>query len=222
MVYDFFVDYAKITHKFVSIKQAFETVYQDLTEVFNINAHAHYGIIDLAAFAEQEGLTVKREIETKGKEYLIGHLIKEPCEIVYDDKGKPFVKDSHLHISVSHSHDRLAIMVNTQEATGIDIELIRTNVVNIKTKFLGQAELEDAGNHVEKLLVYWAAKETLYKIYGLKEVAFIANLFVEPFEYKGEGQLRGHIRLDSFNKRFALQYQELNGYILVYALHELT
>lgn len=193
-----------------------------MTEVFNINAHAYYGIIDLAAFAEREQLTVKREIETRGKDYLIGHLIKEPCEIVYDDKGKPFVKDSDLHISVSHSHDRLAIMVNTQEATGIDIELIRKNVVNIKTKFLGQAELEDAGDHVEKLLVYWAAKETLYKIYGLKEVAFIENLFVEPFEYRSKGLLTGHISLDGFNKRFALHYEETKGYILVYALHELT
>lgn len=193
-----------------------------MTEVFNINAHAYYGIIDLAAFAEREQLTVKREIETKGKEYLIGQLIQEPCEIVYDDKGKPFVKDSHLHISVSHSHDRLAIMVNSQEATGIDIELIRKNVVNIKTKFLGQAELADANDHVEKLLVYWAAKETLYKIYGLREVAFIQNLFIEPFEYKKEGQLTGHIRLENFNRRFALHYGELNGYILVYALHELT
>lgn len=193
-----------------------------MTEVFNINAHAYYGILNLEAFAAQEQLTVKREIETRGKEHLIARLIKTPCELVYDDKGKPFVKDSSLHISVSHSHDRLAIMVNTEEATGIDIELIRKNVVNIKTKFLGPAELEDAGDHVEKLLVYWAAKETLYKIYGLKEVAFIENLFVEPFEYTDQGQLTGHIRLEQFNKRFALQYQEMNGYILVYALHELS
>lgn len=193
-----------------------------MTEVFNINAHAYYGIIDLAAFAAQEGLTAKREIETKGKEHLAARLIDERCEIVYDDKGKPFVKDSHLHISISHSHDRLAMMVNSREATGIDIELIRKNVVNIKTKFLGQAELADAGDHVEKLLVYWAAKETLYKIYGLKEVAFIENLFVEPFEYKDRGQLTGHIRLPAFNKRFALHYEEIKDYILVYALHELN
>lgn len=192
-----------------------------MTEVFNIHHDLYYGIIDLDAFARKEGLSGKREIETKGKDALMAHLAGGPCDIYYDDKGKPFLKDNSAHISVSHSHDRLAIIVNRVEPTGIDIELIRSNVLKIRSKFMRQEELEAAGDHIEKLLVYWAAKETLYKIYGLKEVNFILNLFVEPFEYMDEGIVTGHIMLGDLQERYALHYRKTNGYILVYALHKI-
>jgi 4'-phosphopantetheinyl transferase len=45
------------------------------------------------------------------------------------------------HISISHSHDKLAIIVNEKEATGIDIELIRDKVLKIKHKFLSQIRI---------------------------------------------------------------------------------
>ncbi len=193
-----------------------------MIEVFNIHHNLYYGIIDLDAFARKEGLSGKREIETKGKDSLMAHLAGEPCDIAYNDRGKPFLKNNSAHISVSHSHDRLAIIVNRAEPTGIDIELIRNNVLKIRSKFMRPEELEAAGDHIEKLLVYWAAKETLYKIYGLKEVNFILNLFVEPFEYRTEGTVTGHIMLEALQERYVLHYRKINGYILVYALHKIT
>ncbi len=192
-----------------------------MIEVFNIKKGLFFGLLNLKEFSIAHNFTLKRELETEGKNYLISRLIDANCKIIYDDKGKPHLENDSRHISISHSHDKLAIIVNDTEATGIDIELIRDKVLKIKHKFLSATELEETGNDVEKLLVYWAAKETLYKIYGLKEVDFISNLFVKPFNKHNLGTIIGEINLPNLNKTFELNYQSIDDYILVYALSEL-
>lgn len=192
-----------------------------MIQVFNINEGLFFGLLDLKVFAGQENLVSKREIELKGKEHLLKQLINDSCSIVYDDKGKPYLVNDTRHISVSHSHDKLAIIVNEYEPTGIDIELIRDKVLRIKHKFLTALELQDAADDVEKLLIYWAAKETLYKIYGLKEVDFIEHLWVKPFTKHNLGTIIGVINLRDFKATFDLNYQIVDGYVLVYALKKI-
>ena len=192
-----------------------------MTEVFNIKEGLFFGLLNLNNFATENNLTAKRDIETQGKNYLINKLLDEAVEIKYDDKGKPYLAEDSRHISISHSHDKLAIIVNEKESTGIDIELIRDKVLKIKHKFLSATELIDANDNIEKLLIYWAAKETLYKIYGLKEVDFIENLFVKPFTKHNLGTIIGKITLPNVNETFHLNYQLLDDYVLVYALNKI-
>ena len=188
-----------------------------MVEVFNIKEGLFFGLLDLKAFAMHENLSAKREIETKGKEYLAKKLLGDNCIIAYDDKGKHY-----LSISISHSHDKLAIIINEKESTGIDIELIRDKVLKIKHKFLTNEELLEVNDDVEKMLIYWAAKETLYKIYGLKEVDFIAHLFVKPFTKHKLGTIIGNINLPNFKESFELNYQLIEDYVLVYASKKIT
>ncbi len=190
--------------------------------IFNIHESLYYGLLDLKAFADQENLSSKRDIETKGRAYLLKALIDQDCIVEYDEKGKPYLLNDSRHISVSHSHDRLAIIVNKSEPTGIDIEMIRDKVLRIKHKFLRDNELKDAEDDVEKLLIYWAAKETLYKIYGLKEVDYIEHLLVKPFTKHNLGTIIGEINLPGFKEIFELNYQVLEDYILVFALKKTT
>ena len=192
-----------------------------MTEVFNIKEGLFFGLLNLNNFATENNLTAKRDIETQGKNYLINKLLDEAVEIKYDDKGKPYLAEDSRHISISHSHDKLAIIVNEKESTGIDIELIRDKVFKIKHKFLSTTELKDANDDVDKLLIYWAAKETLYKIYGLKEVDFIEHLFVKPFTKHNFGTIIGKITLPNVNETFHLNYQLLDDYVLVYALNKI-
>ena len=192
-----------------------------MTEVFNIKEGLFFGLLNLNNFATENNLTAKRDIETQGKNYLINKLLDEAVEIKYDDKGKPYLAEDSRHISISHSHDKLAIIVNEKESTGIDIELIRDKVLKIKHKFLSTTELKDANDDVDKLLIYWAAKETLYKIYGLKEVDFIEHLFVKPFTKHNFGTIIGKITLPNVNETFHLNYQLLDDYVLVYALNKI-
>ena len=193
-----------------------------MIQVFNIYDGLLFGILNLNEFSTEQNLTSKREIETLGKNYLLAHLTTPTTQLVYDDKGKPYLANDSRHISISHSHDKLAIIINETEETGIDIELVREKVTKIKHKFLSDIELTDAGDDVEKLLIYWAAKETLYKIYGLKEVDFIKNLYLKSFTKQATGKLLGYINLPNFNASFELNYQLLENYVLVYALKKIA
>lgn len=193
-----------------------------MIQVFNIKEGLYFGLLDLKVFTAQENLVAKRDIETKGKEYLAKYLLGNKATITYDGKGKPYLADDTRHISISHSHNRLAIIVNEKESTGIDIELIRDKVLKIKHKFLTNEELLDANDDPEKLLIYWAAKETLYKIYGLKEVDFIKDLFVKPFTKHNLGTIIGEIKLPNYTESFHLQYQIIDDYVLVFALNKIT
>lgn len=189
-----------------------------MIQKLHINEYVFLGILNLKEFASLKGLSLKREIELQGKQFLLEQMLDEKFEVIYDDKGKPHLKNSSKHFSISHSHDRLAIIINTIEATGIDIELIRDKILNIKHKFLSESELLEAGDDIEKLLIYWAAKETLYKIYGLKEVDFMTHLFVKPFIKCTLGSIIGVISMPNFNESFELNYQIMEDYVLVYSL----
>ena len=193
-----------------------------MIEVFNIQEGLFFGILDLKAFSLKHKDVTKRELESLGKNFLLAQLTSNTTQLTYDDKGKPHLANDSRHLSISHSHDRLVIIINEKEETGIDIELLRDKVLKIKHKFLSSSELSDANDDIEKLLIYWAAKETLYKIYGLKEVDFIKHLAVEPFMKQTHGILKGFINLSNFNASFELNYQLVDNYALVYALKKIT
>jgi phosphopantetheinyl transferase (holo-ACP synthase) len=167
------------------------------------------------------GVTAKRELEKNATYFLLEKLFGKAVDLKYNSEGKPLLNSEGCHISISHSHDKLAIICNTQFDTGVDVELIRDKVLKIKDKFLSIAELEEAKDNVGKLIIYWAAKETLYKVYGLKEVEFAKHLFVHPFTLNPTGTLTGEINLESFRKKFNLHYEKLEDYMLVYVLNEL-
>lgn len=189
--------------------------------VRKIDENAQLGLLHLPDFKIFTGISAKRELEKKGTAFLLEKLFNKPVELSYNSEGKPEIQKENCHISISHSHDKLVIICNHQSSTGVDIELIRDKVLKIKDKFLSDDELKAAADSVDKLIIYWAAKEALYKLYSRKEVEFAKHLFVHPFELKAEGLLVGEIRMESFNKKLSLHYEKLEDYMLVYSLEEI-
>ena len=177
------------------------------------------GILDLKVFGQEHLNLLKRDLEKTGSLFLLGELLKtNEFELAYTSANKPFLKGRTEHISISHSHDKLAIIIDQNQNTGIDIELMRDKVKKIQHKFLNPAELAFARDHIERLITIWGAKEALYKLYGLKEVDFIKNLFIEDFD---SDDIFGKIDIGSFKKRYKLRSENLDGYKLVYVLNEL-
>ncbi|MBA2610649.1 MAG: 4'-phosphopantetheinyl transferase superfamily protein [Bacteroidetes bacterium] len=184
-----------------------------------INAFIAIGILDLHAFAKNRLDMPKRELEKAGSQFLLKQMLKtEIFEINYTAENKPFLKARTEHISISHSHDKLAIIINENENTGIDIELVRDKVLKIQHKFLNAAEVVFVKDNVEKLITIWAAKEAMYKAYGLKELDFKTNLFVEKFD---SSVIFGKIEIGDLKKRFELRLENIDDYKMVYILNEL-
>jgi 4'-phosphopantetheinyl transferase EntD len=169
--------------------------------------------------------------EKRKKEWLVARILtaeltgEKNVQIIYDEHNKPYLKDSKLHLSISHSHDLLTVIVDKME-TGIDIELIKPTVFRIKEKFMSDKELEEVGiEHVDaKLTLYWCVKESLYKYYGKKELTFAENLLVEPFVLAEQGRVIGKIDHSKMKRTFELKYEKLSvsgkDYMLTYIINE--
>lgn len=189
-----------------------------MINIRNISPFITLGILDLKEFAISRLDMPKRELEKAGSQFLLKEMLKkEAFELNYTAVNKPFLKGRTEHISISHSHDKLVIIINEKENTGIDIELIRDKILKIQHKFLNQNEVNFTKNNVEKLITVWAAKEAMYKVYGLKEVDFRTNLFVEEFE---GAVIFGKIDIGSFKKRYQLACENVDEYKMVYVLNE--
>ena len=188
--------------------------------IAKINNEISIGNIDLQAFQTQEGILVKRELEGRGIEFLLKKMFtdKEP-ELKYTEHNKPFLGSHNENISISHSHEMLFIISNSKENTGVDVELIRDKIKNIKHKFLNKEELNFAGEDTEKLITLWAAKEAMYKAFGEKGIDFSKELRVYPFK-NDELNFHGELNTKNSKKKYLLHRQKIRNYILVYTISE--
>jgi 4'-phosphopantetheinyl transferase len=138
--------------------------------------------------------------------------------LLYSAEGKPYLEENNAGLSISHSHGKLAVLINKGGEAGIDIELIRDKVKTIQHKFLNDTEKVMADNNPEKLITLWAAKEALYKVYGLKGVDFKEHLFVDELT---ETEMIGRIEMPEYKKRYKLITEKMEDYQLVYVLNEI-
>ena len=139
----------------------------------------------------------------------------EKAEISYDELGKPFL-DNGWNISISHSNNFVAINLNKNNACGIDIEKITPKIERIKHKFLNDTDLKNLVS-LEHLILYWGAKESLYKYYGKKEVLFIEHLFIHHFS-SNQSNFIGEINIPDFQKEINMAWEKIEDFVLVYTL----
>ncbi len=97
-------------------------------------------------------------------------------EILYNDLGAPYIVDSPLFISVSHSSTHVAVMVSDSKCA-IDIESMDRDFDRVASRYVSPREhgLVDALGEAALPLI-WSAKETLYKYAGRDALDMIHDL----------------------------------------------
>ena len=138
------------------------------------------------------------------------------CQI--DSHGKPYLVNLPYHISLSHSFDYAAVMISKSRPVGIDIEQIKQKVERIAPKFLSAEERATIStqNKIEHLYVCWCAKEAVYKCYGQKEVSFLDNIALLPFNFATEGSLEANLRKGDINLDYNVAYLQYEDYMIGY------
>lgn len=153
---------------------------------------------------------------------ILPHLITpgELTGIEYDEFGKPRLNNGLRHISVTHSGRFSALIASNTNNVGIDIEEMSPKIFKVSHKFLNDCELRIVFSSfaMEGLYVIWAAKETLFKLYGRRDLQFREDIRIMPFEFSGQGTIQGIITAKDFSKSYEVNYQTLDNYILVYAV----
>jgi phosphopantetheinyl transferase len=172
-----------------------------------------------AQLAELRG---RRALEWLASRYLL-HVLSERetrGEVLKDACGKPHLEGSAWHISLSHSHDLVAVIA-APAVCGIDIQYRVARIERIAQKFLRAEELDSLSStyRVEHLHAYWGAKESLYKIYGRRELDFRQHILVAPFEYMPEGGMSaGVVQKDTTKLNCTIDYQRLGEVMLVWGM----
>ncbi len=188
-------------------------------EIRDISAHQRLGLLNLARFAAENQINVKREIEKAGTQLLLSRLLNNAYyDLCYTEHKKPFLRNRTEKISISHSHDILAVLISQKEETGVDVELLRDKVLRVRHKFLNHDEQRFANADITKLIILWAAKEAMYKVYGRRQLDFKNHMSVAPFT---DDLLEGTLIAEGRNRKFSLKWEKLGNYILVYTLNEI-
>ncbi len=169
--------------------------------------------------------TPQKRVEWLATRYLL-HLLLGTTErqaCAKDEFGKPYLKNNpSLFISLSHSQDKVAVVVSTQ-CVGIDIQYFTPKIERIAPKFMRQEELKSLlpSTQTTHLLTYWGAKEALYKVYGKKELDFKKHILVAPFAFDlSLGQTKGIVSKFPFYQTYTIDYRLVEGFVLVVAVAE--
>lgn len=196
----------------------------ELSESFSELSKQFYSIaskqdIERANSFKYEG----RKSEWMAARLLMMQLFNEYVNISYTKQGKPYINKERLNISISHTKGMVAVILS-KAITGIDIERTGNRVLRIEDKFMSYKEKlqVDKGNKANNLLIYWSAKETLYKMHKSIGLDFKKNLFVNKFKLNKKGQIIGEIRTETSPEIHTLNYFHFNtnnsNYLVVYSV----
>lgn len=114
---------------------------------------------------------------------LLKELLQEEKEIAYTSLGKPYLTDQSYHISISHTKGYVAVILDLHRPVGIDIEQVSLRIHKIRQRFVNFQEETYLVPEKETihLLLYWSAKESIFKALGDEGVDFKTQLHIEAF-----------------------------------------
>ncbi len=178
-----------------------------------------------AEAAELEQIKGKRRLEWLACRWLTHHILCDlklsndyhRIPVLKDEFGKPHLKETPFDVSFSHSHGRVAVLLQPV-ACGVDIQFFVPKIQRIAHKFLSVREAEslDTANLLEHLHFYWSAKEAVYKAWGRKALEFREHIIVEPFKYGEAGSTPVQVVKDGERNSYQVEMLRQGDYFLAW------
>ena len=128
-----------------------------------------------------------RRAEWLAVRLLVKELFGPECEVAYHPTGRPYLKGSNIHISISHTKGFAAVAYHHRAPLGMDIEYLSSRVERISSRFTTEDEASYIDVHDESVrqmyhLINWSAKETLYKLFDSPSMAEFKEVFhIAPY-----------------------------------------
>ena len=204
-------------YKTIHVNQFTNVLIWDIQESLEVLSHQ----IELTENSQNRINSMKSEVHQRG--FLsIRHLLTKvgysDADLYYDEFGKPYLKNGN-YISISHSFRFSAIAISKKDPVGIDIEKQRDKIIKIGHKFTpidAFKNIIDQDSLVRKLTIVWGAKESLYKIYGKRQLRFLEHIDIKDFDLVSNKTI-GMINHENFTSNHSIEFLELEGYTCVYA-----
>ena len=150
---------------------------------------------------------------------LLDAMFDEKVYLSHHDNGKPYIENNAINISITHTDQYVAVILNDEDEVGIDCESLNRDFSAVEKKALSEEEignLEDEQKN-EQLAIYWCAKEAIFKLTSQYDVDFAEQIEIDDFRMRGEGELEAtFIQKDGFEEELRLQYMTFDRHILVW------
>ncbi|MCQ2187985.1 MAG: 4'-phosphopantetheinyl transferase superfamily protein [Bacteroidales bacterium] len=152
---------------------------------------------------------------------LLDAMFEEKVYLNHHDNGKPYIENSAINISITHTAKYVAVILNDTEEVGIDCESLDRDFSAVEKKALSEDEKDDldddADERREQLAMYWCAKEAVFKLVSVYNVDFAEQIEVEDFHPRGEGELEAtFIHKDGYEEEYELSYITFDRHVLVW------
>jgi len=140
---------------------------------------------------------------------LLGHW----PSIEHNASGQPYIADSTLSISISHSHDLVGVLLGPHKHLGIDIENTNRNVERVLNRFLSEMEyqqIKDASD--ARKVLYWCTKEAVFKAMGTSNIEFSKRIIIrEVIEVPPFNSIKALFYDNTSPKEILLHFFEISG-----------
>ena len=135
-----------------------------------------------------------------------------------DDKGKPFLRNSIFHISLANSSPYGVAILHQHQAVGIDIEKPSDKLQRIQHKFLTPLEIRAIDDRPAYYCAYWCVKESLYKLYGRKQLSLKDNIAVHSVHFNDIIRAEASICIDQLASAYYLEGTIIDGFFVIYSV----
>lgn len=166
---------------------------------------------------QDEGLNQSHNIHWLASRLLIQEVMGEAkVRLMKDAFNKPslLVDGKPYCISITHSFEYAAIIINQQTPVAVDLERIDERVIRVAKKFIRPDEMYQGDDIARRYTLIWSAKETLYKLHGTKELDFKEHLRIQV---PSPAHVVGDILKEGALFTASIQVEYIDGYILTYS-----
>ncbi|MFM7015440.1 MAG: 4'-phosphopantetheinyl transferase family protein [Bacteroidota bacterium] len=171
---------------------------------------------------EIQNLELKSELRLKQKlaaGILLQHILQHPIELVYDNLGKPRLKNVLGHISITNTKEFVAVIYHPTKPVGIDIEIPSERILKVAPKFVNEQEqkwmTDSAENSHQNCFIVWCVKESVFKLIGGGGIDFKNNIEVKaPTNNLGEVIYSKNHSVEKYQYHLIQQDELLLSYIV--------
>ena len=140
-----------------------------------------------------------RQKETAAVYALLNEMLGRGGWIIdHEDSGRPILRQSDMEIGISHTKNYASIILSKRNRVAVDIEYISDRICKIEDKFMRGDEQAYSRKLMQQiaitkdsntnkaciLLLFWCAKETMYKYYSDEHLA-LQDIKIEQITSNG-------------------------------------
>lgn len=129
-------------------------------------------------FTPEEAVLGQQKAQSDAVKRIIRHVMGDDIELLHDPDGAPMLKNSPLHISISHCDGAAAVGFHDSMRIGIDIERPRSQLSRVRHKFLSPEETAQWST-LDELLTAWTIKEAAYKAAGVSGLPLVEGISIK-------------------------------------------